>query len=517
MAQAEEILALTHPVFYSLSRLHCDPGDSCQAVPGLIAPYNVLGMPDFEAVVGLEVHLHLKTSSKMFCGCDASYFGEAPNTHTCPVCLGLPGVLPSVNAQAVDYGILFGLALNCQIAPWTQFHRKSYYYPDMPKNYQISQYDLPIAGHGYLEVEGQKVRIKRVHLEEDAAKSTHPDSANYSLIDLNRAGSPLIEMVTEPDIHNPEQARVFLSHIRAIAQTLGVSDANPEEGKMRADVNVSLRHPGGGLGTKVEIKNLNSFRSVVRALEFEIRRQQEILRSGRRVEQATLGWDEAAGRTYVMRLKEGEADYRYFPDPDLPPIVVDQTWLNRLRAALPELPAQKYTRYVETGLRPYDAEILAYNTPQARFFDRALIAYQGSPQTIANLLNGEVAGYLNERRLEVHQTALEPENLARLAGLFERREITNRVLSLLLPEVMEGADPLRLVEEQGLRSVSDEGSLRPIVERVVAANPGVVEQVKGGNLKAANALLGPIMKETRGTAKADVVKKMLSEMLGVEL
>lgn len=474
-------------------------------------------MPEFEAVVGLEVHLHLKTKSKMFCSCDANYFGDPPNTHTCPVCLGLPGVLPVVNAQAVEFGILFGLALNCTIAPWTQFHRKSYYYPDMPKNYQISQYDLPIAEHGYLEVEGQKVRIKRVHLEEDAAKSTHPDGAPYSLIDLNRAGSPLIEMVTEPDIRTPEQARIFLSHIRSIAQTLGVSEANPEEGKMRADVNVSVRPVGGPMGTKVEIKNLNSFRSVARALEYEIKRQQELLRSGRRVEQATLGWDEAAGKTYLMRLKEGEADYRYFPDPDLPPLVVDEAWLSQLKAALPELPAQKYARYVESGVRPYDAEILAYNASLARFFDEALAHYQGNPQTIANLLNADVAGYLNERQQEVQQTALTPEHLAQLAGLFEQREITNRVLAQLLPEVMEGASPLKLVEERGLRSVSDEGSLRPLVERVVAAHPKVVEQVRGGNLKAANALLGPIMKETKGTAKADVVKKILGEMLGVEL
>ncbi|MCS7058161.1 MAG: Asp-tRNA(Asn)/Glu-tRNA(Gln) amidotransferase subunit GatB [Meiothermus sp.] len=474
-------------------------------------------MSAFEAVVGLEIHLHLKTRSKMFCGCAADYFGAPPNTHTCPVCLGLPGVLPVVNAQAVEYGILLGLALHCQIAPWTQFHRKSYYYPDMPKNYQISQYDLPIATGGYLEVEGQRVRIRRIHLEEDAAKSTHPEGAPYSLIDLNRAGAPLIEMVTEPDIRSPEQARTFLSHIRAIAQTLGVSDANPEEGKMRADVNVSVRRVGEPLGTKVEIKNLNSFRSVARALEYEIRRQQELLRSGRGVAQATLGWDEAAGKTYVMRLKEEEADYRYFPDPDLPPIVVDEAWLNRLKAAMPELPAQKYARYVEAGVRPYDAEILAYNASLARFFDQALQAYEGNPQTLANLLNTGVAEYLNERGLEVQETALTPLNLARLAGLFERREITNRVLDEILPEVMSGADPVRLVEERGLRAVADEEALRPLVERVVAENPKVVEQVRAGNLKAANALVGPIMKATRGTAKADVVKRMLGELLGVEL
>ncbi|RDI94553.1 Asp-tRNA(Asn)/Glu-tRNA(Gln) amidotransferase subunit GatB [Meiothermus sp. QL-1] len=474
-------------------------------------------MSEFEAVVGLEIHLHLKTQSKMFCGCAADYFGEAPNTRTCPVCLGLPGVLPVVNAQAVEFGILFGLALNCQIAPWTQFHRKSYYYPDMPKNYQISQYDLPIAKDGYLEVEGRRVRIRRIHLEEDAAKSIHPEGAPYSLIDLNRAGAPLIEMVTEPDLRTPEEARSFLVHIRSIAQTLGISDANPEEGKMRADVNVSVRRVGAPLGTKVEIKNLNSFKSVARALEYEIRRQQELLRSGRPVTQATLGWDEAAGKTYVLRLKEEEADYRYFPDPDLPPLVVDEAWLKRLKTAMPELPAEKYARYVRAGVRPYDAEILAYNASLARFFDQALGLYTGNPQTLANLLNAEVAGYLNEQGLEVQATALTPQNLARLAALFERREITNRVLSELLPEVMQGADPVRLVEERGLRAVADEGALRPIVERVVAENPKVVEQVRAGNLKAANALVGPIMRETRGTAKADVVKRMLGEMLGVEL
>ena len=474
-------------------------------------------MSDYEAVVGLEVHLHLKTKTKMFCGCEADYFGDDPNTHTCPICLGLPGVLPSVNAQAVDYGIMLGLALGCQIAPFTQFHRKSYFYPDMPKNYQISQYDLPIAEHGKVEVEGQTVRIKRVHLEEDAAKSSHPAGQGYSLIDLNRAGSPLIEMVTEPDIKSAEQARVFLSHIRSIAQTLGVSEANPEEGKMRADVNVSVHKPGEPLGTKVEIKNLNSFRSVARALEYEIKRQIELARNGRPIQQATMGWDEGAGKTYVMRLKEGEADYRYFPEPDLPPIVVDGDWLNRIKSSMPELPADKYQRYVKGGVREYDAEILAYNASLGRFFDGALENYSGNPQTLANLLNADVAGYLNERQLEIQQTKLTPENLGKLAAMFEKREITNRIVSQLLPEIMEGADPEVLVNERGLKSVSDEGSLRPILEKVLAANPTTVEQIKGGNLKAVNSLIGPIMKETKGTAKADVVKKMLGEMLDVEL
>jgi aspartyl-tRNA(Asn)/glutamyl-tRNA(Gln) amidotransferase subunit B len=474
-------------------------------------------MPEYEAVIGLEVHLHLKTRSKMFCGCEAEYFGDGPNTHNCPICLGLPGVLPNINQQAVDYGILMGLALGCQIAPWTQFHRKNYYYPDMPKNYQISQYDLPIAAHGSLEVEGTRVRIKRIHLEEDAGKSVHPAGAEYSLIDLNRAGSPLIEMVTEPDIHSPEEARAFLAHVRSIAQTLGVSDANPEEGKMRADVNVSVHLPGTPLGTKVEIKNLNSFRSVARALEYEIKRQTELLKSGRAVQQATLGWDEGGGKTYLMRLKEGESDYRYLPEPDLPPLKVDEAWISRLKATMPELPADKYQRYVASGVRGYDAEILAYSVSLARVFDRALESYEGNPQTLANLLNAEVSGYLNERGLEVGQTKLTPEHLAKLALMFERRDITNRVVSQLLPELMDGADPEALVKERGLAAVADEGSLKPIIEKILAANPTVVEQIKGGKLQAANALLGQVMRETKGTAKPDVVKKMLAELMGVEL
>lgn len=472
-------------------------------------------MPGFEAVVGLEVHLHLKTHSKMFSPAPAEYFGDGPNTHVHAIDLGLPGVLPSVNARAVDYGIMFALALGCEIAPWTQFHRKSYFYPDMPKNYQISQYDRPLGRNGYLEVAGERIGIKRVHLEEDAGKSLHPEGATYSLIDLNRAGAPLIEMVTEPDLRSPEQARLFLSHIRSIAQALGISDANPEEGKMRADVNVSVRRPGEALGTKVEIKNLNSFKSVARALEFEIRRQTELLRQGRRVEQATLGWDEAAGKTYVMRVKEGESDYRYFPEPDLPPLRIDQAWLERIKAAMPELPAQKYARYLASGIRPYDAEILAYNASLSRFFDQALERYEGNPQSLANWLNADIAGYLNERGLEIHDTRLTPQNLAKLAGLQERGDITSRVAKDLLAEVMEGADPEKLVDERGLRAVVDAEAIRALVEKVVAANPQVVEQIKGGKAQAINALLGQVMRQSKGTAQPELVRQLLAEAIGV--
>ncbi|AEB12931.1 Asp-tRNA(Asn)/Glu-tRNA(Gln) amidotransferase subunit GatB [Marinithermus hydrothermalis] len=469
----------------------------------------------YEPVIGLEVHLHLKTRSKMFCSCAAEYFGDAPNTHTCPICLGLPGVLPTINRQAVEYGIMFALALNCRVAEWTQFHRKNYYYPDLPKNYQISQYDRPLGTNGWIEVGGERVRIKRVHLEEDAGKSTHPAGADYSLIDLNRTGAPLIEMVTEPDLTSPEQARRFLNHIRSIAQTLGISDANPEEGKMRADVNVSVRPKGQELGTKVEIKNLNSFRSVQRALEYEIKRQTRILKGGGAVKPATLGWDEAAGRTYLMRTKEAEADYRYFPEPDLPPLRITREWLEQVRARMPELPARKMARYIQAGVRPYDAEILAYSPSLSAFFDRALETGVEA-QKLANWLNADVAGYLNERGLEIHQTGLTPEHLARLVRLVEAGTITGRVAKQLLPEVMEGADPERLVEERGLKAVTDETALRTLVEEVIAANPQAVASIRSGKLQAINALLGQVMRKTRGTAPPEVVRRLLAQALEVD-
>ena len=469
----------------------------------------------YEPVIGLEVHLHLKTKTKMFCSCRADYFGAEPNTHVCPVCLGLPGVLPVPNAQAIDYGIMFALALGCEVPEWTQFHRKHYFYPDMPKNYQISQYDRPIGARGAIEVAGERIGITRVHLEEDAGKSLHPAGADHTLLDFNRAGSPLIELVTEPDIKSPEQARLFLTHLRAIAQTLGISDANPEEGKMRADVNVSVRRAGEPLGTKVEVKNLNSFKSVQRALEYEIERQTKILKKGGKVEQATLGWDESAGRTYLMRTKEGEADYRYMPEPDIPVLHVTEEWKERVRAAMPELPADKKRRYQQAGVKDYDAEILAYDRELSGLFDAALAA--GAPaQALANWLNADVRGWLAASEKKVDETALTPERLAALVKLADEGKITSRVAKELLPEVMAGADPAALVKERGLEAVSDEGALAQIVDEVIAANPAVVEQIKGGKTKAINALLGQVMKATRGTARPDLVRKLLVEKMGVE-
>ncbi|RTH02623.1 Asp-tRNA(Asn)/Glu-tRNA(Gln) amidotransferase GatCAB subunit B [Thermus scotoductus] len=467
----------------------------------------------YEAVIGLEVHLHLKTRTKMFCGCQADYFGKEPNTHTCPVCLGLPGALPVPNRVAVEHGLRLALALGAEVPEKLVFHRKNYFYPDLPKNYQISQYDLPLGQGGGLPLGERTVRIKRLHLEEDAGKSLHLE--DRTLLDLNRAGSPLIELVTEPDIHSPEEARLFLQHIQALVQTLGISEASPEEGKMRADVNVSVRRMGEPLGTKVEIKNLNSFKSVQRALEYEIRRQTEILRRGERVKQATLGFEEGSGKTYPMRTKEEEADYRYFPEPDIPPVPIPREWLEEIHKGLPELPWEKEKRYQALGIKAQDAEVLAYTPSLARFLDRALELGQASPQALANWLLADVAGLLNERGLSLEETRLTPEGLSRLVALFERGEITSRVAKELLPEVLEGQDPETLVRERGLRVVADEGALRAVVTEVIAAMPEAAESVRQGKLKALDALLGQVMRRTKGQAKPDLVRRLLLEALGV--
>ncbi|MBB6098963.1 aspartyl-tRNA(Asn)/glutamyl-tRNA(Gln) amidotransferase subunit B [Deinobacterium chartae] len=470
----------------------------------------------FEAVIGLEVHLHLRTRTKMFSACRTDYFGEGPNTFTDPLTLGLPGTLPTLNAEAVDLAIMFGLALNCDVLGFTQFHRKNYFYPDAPKNFQISQYDRPIARDGYVDLAGQRIRIKRAHLEDDAGKLVHPDGEAYSLIDLNRAGMPLIEMVTEPDIQSPEQARDFLQHIRAVAQALGVSDANPEEGKMRCDVNVSVRRPGEPLGTKVEVKNLNSFRSVQRALEYEIERQGKLLAAGGRITQDTLGWDDAAGRTYLMRTKEGEADYRYFPEPDLPPLNITPEWIERVRARMPEVPAQKEARYLELGIRAADAAALSQSVTLSRFLDAALSGYSGKAQTLVNWLMGDVAGWLAARELDIAASRLTPPHLVALVRLIDEGTISGKMAKDLLPEVMEGADPAALVRERGLAVVTDTAAIEAAIRTVMERNPEVVERVRAGNNpKAINALFGPIMKETGGSAKPELVRELLNRALGL--
>ncbi|MGI8748859.1 MAG: Asp-tRNA(Asn)/Glu-tRNA(Gln) amidotransferase subunit GatB [Deinococcus sp.] len=475
----------------------------------------------YQAVIGLEVHLHLNTRSKIFSACPTGYFGEAPNSFTDPLTLGLPGTLPVLNARAVDLAIMFGLALNCDVSGFTQFHRKNYFYPDAPKNYQISQYDRPVARNGFLEVDGTRVGITRAHLEDDAGKLLHPAYAPYSLLDLNRAGMPLIEMVTAPDLRSPEQARRFLTLVRAVAQSLGVSEANPEEGQMRCDVNVSLHLPGTPLGTKVEVKNLNSFRSVQRALEYEIERQSRLLTGGGRVSQDTMGWDEGGQRTFVMRSKEGEADYRYFPDPDLPPLDITPEWIGRMRAEMPELPGAKQERYLAAGLRAADAESISLDVPLSRFLDAAMEAGTAQADTrldiqkLANWLLTDVAGWLGARELSLNASRLTPPHLAALVGLVEGGTLSGKMAKELLPEVMEGADPRELVRERGLAVVTDTAAIEAAIRAVMEANPAAVEQVRSGNRKAVNALFGPVMKAMNGQAGPELVRGLLHEALGL--
>ena len=390
----------------------------------------------FEPVIGLEIHLAMKTNSKLFCGCPADSFGEGPNVSTCPVCLGLPGSLPTINREAIDKALMFSLALNCQVPDVTQFHRKNYYYPDSPYNYQISQFDKPVGEHGYIDIsEGRRIGITRCHVENDAGRSVHPTYKDYSLVDLNRSGAPLIEMVTEPDLRTPEEAREFLQKVRAIAQALGVSDANPEEGKMRADVNVSVRLAGEPFGTKVEVKNLNSFKSVQRSLEFEIRRQSRVLEDGGKIVQSTMGWDEGGQKTYLMRTKEEAADYRYFPEPDLPPMHISSDWLERLRNATPELPNSKQERYLSLGLRATDAALIAFDTELAQFFDAAIALYSDDPQTAANWLSGDVTGYLNAENTDLQAASLTRKtswpcsNLSLMARFREKLPKTSYLMS----------------------------------------------------------------------------------------
>lgn len=475
----------------------------------------------YQAVIGLEVHLQLKTKSKIFSACPQEYHGAQPNSFTDPFTLGLPGTLPTLNREAVELAMMFGLGLNCDVSGFTQFHRKNYFYPDAPKNFQLSQYDRPIARDGFLDVtledgSTHRIRIKRAHLEDDAGKLTHPTYAPYSMLDLNRAGSSLLEMVTEADITNAEQARAFLESVQAIAQALGVSDAAPEEGKMRCDVNLSLHKPGEPWGTKCEVKNLNSFRSVARAIEFETARQARILDAGGRITQDTLGWDEGGQKTFLMRTKEGEADYRYFPEPDLPPLDITPEWIARVRARMPELPAQKLERYLAAGVRAADAQTLSLSVPLSRFFDEALTAQpRPDAQKLANWLLGDVSGLLAAREETLDGSALRPAHLAALVGLIDAGTISGKIAKDLLPDVLAGHDPAALVQARGLSVVTDTAAIDAAIDAAMAADPATVEKVRGGNAKAMNALFGPVMKAMGGQAKPEVVRERLTAKLGL--
>ncbi|WP_026486621.1 Asp-tRNA(Asn)/Glu-tRNA(Gln) amidotransferase subunit GatB [Caldanaerobius polysaccharolyticus] len=471
---------------------------------------------EYKTIIGLEVHAELLTKTKIFCGCTTEFGGE-PNTHTCPVCLGLPGVLPVLNKKVVEFAIKAGLATNCQISEYSKMDRKNYFYPDLPKAYQISQYDLPLCHNGYVEIEvggkKKKIGIRRIHIEEDAGKLMH--TRDGSLVDYNRAGVPLIEIVSEPDINSPEEAYAYLTKLKSILQYIEVSDCKMEEGSLRCDTNVSLMPVGASeFGTKIELKNLNSFKAVQRALEYEIKRQRDILESGDKVVQETRRWDETRGITTSMRTKEEAHDYRYFPEPDLVPIVVDREWIDRIKAELPELPDQKRERFVrEYGIPEYDAEVLTGSKALAKFFEDT-VRLHNNPKAVSNWIMSEVLRILNDKGIEIQELNLKPEQLAQLLNLIENGTISGSIGKKVFEDVIEtGKDPEVIVKEKGLVQVSDEGQIREIVKQVLEQNQKSVKDYKSGKEKAFGFLVGQIMRATKGKANPQVANKILKEEL----
>ena len=472
---------------------------------------------DYEAVVGIEVHAQLLTESKMFCRCSADYAAAEPNTHVCPVCLGMPGMLPVINQKAVEYTVMTALALNCQIPEFSKFDRKNYFYPDLPKGYQISQYDLPLSRDGWLDIEvgggSRRIGIERVHLEEDTAKLVH--LGGYSLVDFNRAGVPLMEIVSRPDIRTSEEARQYLARLRTIVRYLGVNSGNMEEGAMRCEANISLRPRGRiELGTKVEVKNLNSFHSVKLALEYEIERQARILETGGRIEQVTMGWDEARGVTVVQRSKEHAHDYRYFPEPDLPPLALSREWVEGTRARLPELPDARRSRFVEQyGLSRYDAEVLTADRPVADYFESCARSYPNA-KTVANWITGELFRLLKAMDAGIETVKITPDALAELLTLVEKGAINISIAKDVFAAMFEtGRSATQIVKEKGLAQVSDVEELSRIVEQVIADNPGPVAEYLAGKDAVLRFLVGQVMKATRGKANPKLVNRLLRERL----
>ncbi|SFS93230.1 Asp-tRNA(Asn)/Glu-tRNA(Gln) amidotransferase subunit GatB [Paenibacillus sp. 453mf] len=472
----------------------------------------------YETVIGLEVHVELHTKSKIFCGCSTE-FGAPPNTHTCPICLGHPGVLPVLNRQAVEYAMKAAMALNCTIADISKFDRKNYFYPDSPKAYQISQYDQPVGENGWIDIEvngeTKRIGITRLHLEEDAGKLTHMDGGYATLADYNRVGTPLVEIVSEPDISSPEEARAYLEKIRSIMQYCEVSDVKMEEGSLRCDANISLRPYGQQeFGTKAELKNMNSFRGVQRGLEYEEYRQAELLNDGEEVVQETRRWDEAQGKTLSMRSKEEAHDYRYFPDPDLVTLHIDQEWKDRVKATIPELPDERKARYTaEYSLPSYDADVITASKAVADLFEESL-KHTSDAKAVSNWIMGDLLGYLNSENLELSEIPITGEGLGEMIGLIEKGTISSKIAKTVFKEMLvSGKKPQQIVEEKGLVQISDEGAILGIVEQVVAANPQSVEDYKAGKQKAIGFLVGQVMKESKGKANPGMVNKLLADVL----
>lgn len=476
----------------------------------------------YEAVIGLEIHCELKTKTKIFCGC-ATGFGAEQNTHVCPVCLGMPGVLPKVNKKVVEFGIKAGLATNCEINKYSKFDRKNYYYPDLPKNWQTSQYDLPIAEHGWVDIDfdGQKKRIRltRIHMEEDAGKLVHSgttikDSAS-SNVDYNRTGVPLLEIVSEPDMSSAEEARAYMEKIKSIMEYIDVSNCRMEEGNLRADINVSLRPVGTKeLGTRTEMKNINSFKNLEDAINYEIERQTEVLEDGGHIIQETRTFDPARGITLSMRSKENAHDYRYMPEPDLPPIVTSDETIAKYKSELPELPDARRARLEsEYGLSEYDAGIITSSRAMAEYFD-AVVAEGADAKLAANWIMGDLAKNLNEAELDISKSPVEAKRLGQMIKLIMKDTISGKIAKKVFKEMWANTDaPEKIVKDKGLVQITDTKAIEGIVDEVIAKNQKAVDDYKGGNKKAIGALVGQVMKASKGKANPQMVNKMLAEKL----
>ena len=473
---------------------------------------------EYETVIGLEVHVELATKTKIFCGCSTEFGGE-PNTHTCPVCTGMPGSLPVLNKKVVEYAMAVGLAANCRIHQYCKFDRKNYFYPDNPQNYQISQLYLPICHDGWIEIEAggekKKVRIHEIHMEEDAGKLIHDDREDCSLVDYNRSGVPLIEIVSEPDMRSAEEVIAYLEQLRMIAQYVGASDCKLQEGSMRADVNLSVREKGSDtFGTRTEMKNLNSFKAIARAIEGEQARQIDLLEEGRPVIQETRRWDDNKGESYPMRSKEDAQDYRYFPDPDLPPVEISDAWMEEIRSSLPELQPAKKARYMEEFQLPaYDASILTESKKLADLFEET-VALGARPKKVSNWLMVETLRLLKENSMEPEQIRFTPENLKKLIALTEDGSVNSSVAKEVFEQMFrDNVDPEAYVEEHGLKTVNDAGALEAVVKKVLENNPKVVEEYRGGKEKVLGFLVGQVMKEMKGKANPAMAGELLKKLM----
>ncbi len=472
----------------------------------------------YEAVIGLEIHAQLMTDSKMFCGCSTK-FGSEPNTQTCPVCIGMPGVLPVMNKKAVEYVIKTGLAVNCKISPYSRFARKNYFYPDLPKGYQISQYELPICEHGSVDItvngETRRIGLTRIHLEEDAGKNIHEGPGNYSLVDLNRAGTPLMEIVSEPDICTPQEAAEFVKKLRALVRWIGVCDGNMEQGSLRCDANVSIRPVGQKeFGTKTEIKNMNSFKYIEKALEYEIKRQIKILNEGGRIIQETRLWNTNKGVTESMRSKEEAHDYRYFPDPDLVPVEVNDEWIEEIKLQRIELRDSRRQRFIsQYGLPEQDADLLTSERTIAEWFEEA-VKLGGEPKAVSNWMMGELMRLLNEEGKQIEESALKPEMLVGLLKLIDKNIISGKIAKTVFEDMYKtGKDADSIVKDKGLIQVSDASEIEKVIDDILASNPNEVERFKAGDAKLMGFFVGQIMKITKGKANPAIVNELLRKKL----